>query len=212
MSEKSLLQSFYETHHREGKRMGRSMYLNQRAEIFGQWIGSGKKLLDLGGRDGTLTQNFSQGNDITIGDIDENALAIAAERHGFHTKVVNLNERLPFPDGHFDVVIMAEVLEHLPYPRITLAEIARVLKPGGHYIGNIPLSYHLKDRWKVVRGKKLVVASDPTHLQFLKYEEVIKLLSGFFTVEALNVFQGGWKGRLWPRLFARNLAFSCRKG
>lgn len=206
-TDKSLLQSFHETHHREGKRMGRSMYLAQRAEIFAKWIGTGKMLLDLGGRDGTLTHHFREGNDITIGDIDEHALALAAERYGFATRVVNLNERLPFPDAHFDVVIMAEVLEHLPYPRITLAEIARVLKPGGHYVGNLPLSYQLKDRWKVIRGKKLVIATDPTHLQFLKYDEVIKLLSGFFTVEDLNVFQGGWKGRMWPRLFARR----CRK-
>lgn len=209
--EKSLLQKLYETHHHEGRRFGRSEYEAQRAEIFGRWIGTGKTILDLGGRDGTLTRHFREGNTITIGDIDENALAIASEKYGFATRLVNLNERLPFEDDTFDIVIMAEVLEHLPYPKITLAEISRVLKPGGRYIGNVPLAYHLKDRWKAVRGKKLVVAGDPTHLQFLSYDDALKLLSNFFTIEETSVFAGGWKGQKFPRWFAHNLAFNCRK-
>lgn len=210
-SKKSLLQVHYETHHREGKRLGRSMFEQERAAIFGRWIGTGKRILDLGGRDGTLTKYFCEGNEVTIGDIDENALALAAERHGFATQLVNLNETLPFDSEQFDVVIMAEVLEHLPYPHITLSEISRVLKPGGHYIGNVPLAYHLRDRWKVVRGKKLAIAGDPTHLQFLTYDDVIKLMSKYFTVEELDVFVGGRKGRWFPRWFAKNLAYKCRK-
>jgi 2-polyprenyl-3-methyl-5-hydroxy-6-metoxy-1,4-benzoquinol methylase len=35
-------------------------------------------------------------------------------------------QRLPFPDGHFGVVVAAEVLEHLPDPRRGLTELARV--------------------------------------------------------------------------------------
>lgn len=35
------------------------------------------------------------------------------------------------PGDHFDVVVMNDVIEHLPSPKKTLAEIFRVLKPGG---------------------------------------------------------------------------------
>src|SRR5207253_8206909 len=38
---------------------------------------------------------------------------------------------LPFDAESFDCVICTEVLEHCPEPRETMAEIARVLKPGG---------------------------------------------------------------------------------
>jgi ubiquinone/menaquinone biosynthesis C-methylase UbiE len=38
---------------------------------------------------------------------------------------------MPFPDGSFDRIIAAEILEHVPRDAAAMAEIARVLKPGG---------------------------------------------------------------------------------
>jgi len=40
-------------------------------------------------------------------------------------------DALPFPDGSFDVVIAIEVMRYLPDPRRAIAEMHRVLKPGG---------------------------------------------------------------------------------
>ena len=40
-------------------------------------------------------------------------------------------ERLPFPDGSFDVVTCLEALEFMSNPRAVLAEVVRVLRPGG---------------------------------------------------------------------------------
>jgi ubiquinone/menaquinone biosynthesis C-methylase UbiE len=45
---------------------------------------------------------------------------------------------LPFGDGRFDLVICAEVLEHVPSDVRVLAEIARVLRPGGELALSVP--------------------------------------------------------------------------
>jgi SAM-dependent methyltransferase len=45
---------------------------------------------------------------------------------------------LPFPDGSFDKVIAAEVLEHLPADQIAMNEIARILRPGGVAAVTVP--------------------------------------------------------------------------
>jgi ubiquinone/menaquinone biosynthesis C-methylase UbiE len=47
-------------------------------------------------------------------------------------------ERLPFPDASFDVVICSEVLEHLPDVDVALAEITRIVKPGGKFACSVP--------------------------------------------------------------------------
>ena len=208
-NEKNLVQSFYESHHKEGQRLNQSFLESIRGQLFSDWIGKNKKVLDLGGRDGTLTKHFIEKNHVTLADIDENALEYAKKNYKVETMKVDLNQSLPFKDKSFDVVVMAEVLEHLPYPNITLSEIQRVLKTNGKFIGNLPLAYHLKDRWQIIRGRKLLISGDPTHLQFLSYEDVQKLMSNFFNLEEITILKGGKLSHKFPRAFARNIAFRC---
>jgi len=40
-------------------------------------------------------------------------------------------EQLPFPDGHFDALTFTYLLRYVQDPQATLAELARVLRPGG---------------------------------------------------------------------------------
>jgi SAM-dependent methyltransferase len=46
--------------------------------------------------------------------------------------------RLPFPDGSFDRIIAAEVLEHIPDDVAAIHELARVLRPGGTMAVTVP--------------------------------------------------------------------------
>lgn len=48
-------------------------------------------------------------------------------------------QNLPFPDGHFQAVTMFDVLEHVPDPDAALADIRRVLEPGGLFHLFLPL-------------------------------------------------------------------------
>jgi SAM-dependent methyltransferase len=45
---------------------------------------------------------------------------------------------LPFPDGDFDRVVASEVLEHIPDDEAAIAELARVLRPGGTMAVTVP--------------------------------------------------------------------------
>lgn len=53
--------------------------------------------------------------------------------------------RLPVADGRVDAVVCLEVLEHVRHPQQVLAEIARVLRPGGRLCLSIPFLYPIHD-------------------------------------------------------------------
>jgi SAM-dependent methyltransferase len=57
---------------------------------------------------------------------------------GTGTALVGDALRLPFPTGAFDRVIAAEVLEHIPDDRGAMAELTRVLRPGGTIAVTVP--------------------------------------------------------------------------
>jgi SAM-dependent methyltransferase len=59
---------------------------------------------------------------------------------------------LPFPDETFDLVIFAEVIEHLTYPQIMVSELARVLKPGGALVLTTPNIFSLGNRLATLLG------------------------------------------------------------
>lgn len=54
---------------------------------------------------------------------------------------------LPFADNTFDKVICSEVLEHIPDYQAALAEIQRVLKPGGLLCASVPRSWPERICW-----------------------------------------------------------------
>lgn len=59
---------------------------------------------------------------------------------------------MQFDDQSFDAVVCWSILEHVPYPHKAIAELTRVLKPGGHIWVQLPFlfPYHdAKDYWRV---------------------------------------------------------------
>jgi SAM-dependent methyltransferase len=45
-----------------------------------------------------------------------------------------------FPDGHFDLIISNQVLEHVTDPEAVIADVFRMLKPGGRFIAAFPVT------------------------------------------------------------------------
>lgn len=55
---------------------------------------------------------------------------------------------IPYPEASFDLLIMGEVLEHLPDPEATLRRLVRFVKPGGEALASTPNIGH----WRIVAG------------------------------------------------------------
>lgn len=84
------------------------------------------RLLDLGAGTGTAGPLFGERPVIALDPVPQ-MLAL----NGSQTKVVGMGEALPFADGAFDAVFSAYVFRNLDSVAATLAEISRVLQPGG---------------------------------------------------------------------------------
>jgi SAM-dependent methyltransferase len=104
-----------------------------------------ERVLDFGCGAGRLSQGLSPYADEVVGvDIAPSMLETARrlDRSAGNIRFV-LNDApdlSQFPDGHFDLVYSALVLQHLPRPAIDryLAEFLRVLRPGGTAVVGLP--------------------------------------------------------------------------
>ncbi len=182
---------------------------DERGALFAALVGGpGRRVLDLGCRTGALTRYYASGNDVVGVDVDRDALARAHERLGIETVWADTEDELPFPDASFDVVVMGEILEHLADPRAAVANVRRVLRPGGRFVGSVPNAFRLKSRVAYARGR-YPADWDPTHLQLFTPAALRDLLRAFAGVEIR--FAIGRYLRLHPRLLANVQVFSARK-
>lgn len=163
-------------------------------ELLGGYIGRGDECLDVGCGDGGtagvwLTNRVAR----YIGvDISETALETARKR-GLEVHSIADASELPFEDRSFDVAVCIEVLEHLFEPQRALAEIRRILRPGGRLIVTVPNVAHWRNRIDLAlfgrwnpRGDSVSVAQpwrDP-HLRFFTFRSLARLieLCGFIVV------------------------------
>ncbi len=109
---------------------------------------SGRRILDAGCGAGPLFEALrDRGADMTGFDLSAKMVELARKRLGDDAalRVADIGKPLPFPDDEFDDVVAALVLHYLEDWAAPLAELRRVLKPGGRLIlaVNHPLSFKL---------------------------------------------------------------------
>jgi SAM-dependent methyltransferase len=142
------------------------------------------RILDAGCGEGVLVEKYTaEGWDIV--GVDKN---YAADR-----VVEGSLTALPFSDGLFDTVMALDVLEHLYYNEqlVALAELRRVLKPGGLLLFSCPNLAHVTARLKMLfRGRLLRTASighHPGDRPMMEYEGLFRN-AGFEILERRGIF------------------------
>jgi 2-polyprenyl-3-methyl-5-hydroxy-6-metoxy-1,4-benzoquinol methylase len=150
-----------------------------------------KTLLDVGCGEGVLTHQWAQRVDGRVVGIDLDDPQLHAEWEqrqapNLEYKVLKA-ENMPFGDDEFDVASAIEVLEHVPDPEHTVAEMARVAR--GHLLVSVPR----EPLWRglnMARGAYLKDwGNTPGHLNHWSKRSFVKLLSKHGTVvEARSPF------------------------
>jgi SAM-dependent methyltransferase len=167
--------------------------------------------LDVGCRGGALIELVGRIRWFGV-DINSEALQVA-RASGIPCVEMDFTAGISLRDETFDALMMTEVLEHLPYPSITVREVHRILrkKPGSVFLGSVPLDYHLHRRWKVLRGKRL--SGEQTHVHHFSFEELDRLLRFYF--EQVDYLPLSGTAQRHPRLklsfnlFVRDIAWAA---
>ena len=143
-------------------------------------------VLDVGCGEGVLTVEWAErlGDRRVVGiDLDDPKLRVEWEQRRRPNLEFRAEEatRLSFADDEFDLAAAIEVLEHVPEPEATLAEMARVAR--GHLLVSVP-------REPLWRGLNMArgaywrsLGNTPGHVNHWSKRGFVSLLSRYGTVE-----------------------------
>ena len=98
------------------------------------------------------------------------------------------DEPYAFPGASFDIVIAKHVVEHLPQPEQGIAEMSRVLKPGGLLVLVTP---NLSSPMRKKKKEHWIGYKDPTHISLKPPEEWLTCLRRFH-LRPRRVFSDGF--------------------
>lgn len=200
---------------------------------------SGVRVLDVGCGTGsvTLIANRGKGNDVVGIEPDAQRVDVARSR-GVEVHCGYLTAEFFEEHGKFDVIVFADVLEHLAEPAAMLDLALNGLKPHGHVLISVPNAVHWTMRWQLLRGRFDYRESgirDSTHLRWFTRHTLEQLLlsRGLYVADwrysagtTLWDYAQGWWGRLkphrrnrliyeglkrWPLLFACQHVVKARR-
>ena len=147
---------------------------------FNKFIKPNDKILDVG----ALTSPFTKGmnNQVTAIDIlpednefgfSKNTLTKLKNRPNIKSIIMDA-QKMEFDDNQFDIVILTEVLEHIPDDKLAAKEIIRVLKPGGYLfltvpnLDRVPLEHGIKEHYRHYKKDDLLQLFGSENIILLK--------------------------------------------
>lgn len=175
-----------------------SYYRGSRQDVFELVPEGVARVLEIGCGSGRFRNNFPA--DVEYWGIEPVASA-AAEAQGLTRVLIGTLEEVAdeVPDGHFDLIVCNDVLEHIFDTERALKTIRRKLTSGGYLIGSLPnvrsvwllLELLFKKDWRY-RDSGIL---DSTHVRFFTFKSARRMFleNGF----QIDVFKGRQLGNIW---------------
>ena len=154
-------------------------------------VGQAKRVLDVGCSTGYLAR-ILKGNANSVSGVEIDEQAAEQARPALDKLVLGDVEAMDFVEsfgeGAFDVVVFADVLEHLRDPVAVLRRAAGLLAPGGSVVISIPNVAHGAVRLSLLEGRfeyRPLGLLDDTHLRFFTRSSLEAMLgaAGFSAVD-----------------------------
>lgn len=144
-------------------------------------VGEGRRVLELGPASGYMSEILCERGCTVVGlELDAEMASQAAR---FCERVIvgdldtlDLDEELG--EDRFDVILAADVLEHLKDPLKTLRDLRAFLRPEGYFVVSLPNVAHASVRLALLEGRfdyRDLGLLDRTHLRFFTHESIALL-------------------------------------
>ena len=201
--------------HGVGYKLGKTLqkFRPQFSIILG-WIPNKSKVLDLGCGDGVLGEKLAKEKTCSVFGFDLDEVAVKeAKRRGIKSKLLDMDDGLPYPDKYFDICLLSDVLQYSSQPDFVISEALRVGKkviiefPNFGFwcyrlqtlLGHFPSLSLYGHSWYQTRQTKFFSLSDFLNLAILKKAHIKRLVC----IDWKNR-QVSWLARLNPNLFGRS--------
>jgi SAM-dependent methyltransferase len=111
-------------------------YVEQIIPLALEHLPASGRILDLGTGEGQIARAATAVNGLEVVGLDptESQIAVAIERAGGPVYAMAGSDALPLPDQSVDAVVVCLVFEHVDAIDESMAEVARVLRPGGKFL------------------------------------------------------------------------------
>lgn len=147
-----------------------------KAKKVARLVGTHGSILDAGCSYGGFMHQLQQMGDWTLYGIDTDAgsIAYARQTYGLNTETLSFEE---LPESEvYDCVIMKYVLDHLPSPRAAFEKLARIIRPGGYLILQLPN----RQSWEAeVFGKYWHGWEIPRHTAYFSERDIRRLATRY---------------------------------
>jgi SAM-dependent methyltransferase len=149
---------------------------------------SGKRALDIGADNGVISYLLRQrGGEWHSADLDERAVASIRQLVSSNVHQID-GGATSFADDSFDLVVIVDFLEHIPDDHGFIRELARIIKPGGQLVINVP---HPRPGSWVTRLRHRIGLTDEWHGHLrpgYTIDELRGLLEPSFSVEEVVTY------------------------